>query len=486
MTADLHEHLATYLVNQRWFGGKGRTFTVVHVHALPWLTSDDARARFEIVTVAYDDGDQDAYQVPLVYLAEPDPALAHALLGDLKHPELGDVVAYDAVHVKSVTAAMLGCFRQAEEGVRRRAEEAVRRPPEDVQRPADQEAQATFVVVEGAELPDDAEQGIVSSADQSNTSVIYGESAILKFFRRISAGGNPDIEIHAALTHHKSDHVAALLGWIEATWVDGEGLHHTGQLAMLQTLLRTATDGWQLALASMRDLLIEEDLHPDEVGGDFAAEAERLGAATADVHLDLAAVFEVGTLTAEDQRRRGGAMVERLDAAVAAVPQLAQYADALRDHFDAFAALSEPLRVQRIHGDLHLGQVLRTVKGWKLIDFEGEPAKSLPERVTLDSQLRDVAGMLRSFDYAAAATLHQFGPSDQLSYRADEWVQRNRRAFLEGYSSVAGNDEPSQDLVLRAYEIDKAVYEALYEARNRPTWLAIPLAAIARLAAEED
>ncbi len=91
--------------------------------------------------------------------------------------------------------------------------------------------------------------------------------------------------------------------------------------------------------------------------------------------------------------------------------------------------------------------------------------------------------MLRSLDYAAAVTLHQFGESDQLSYRADEWAQRNRAAFLEGYASVAGDDAPSHDLVLRAYETDKAVYEALYEARNRPTWLAIPVAAIARLAA---
>ncbi|MEJ7744891.1 MAG: hypothetical protein WKF73_21560 [Nocardioidaceae bacterium] len=277
-----------------------------------------------------------------------------------------------------------------------------------------------------------------------------------------------------------------LLGWVEAEWLDAAGDVQSGQLAMLQTLLRTATDGWHLALTSMRDLLIEADLHPDEVGGDFAAEAERLGAATADVHLDLAAVFDTATLTADEQRSLSRAMVRRLEAAGEAVPEISEYVDPLRSHFDAFAELDQPLRVQRIHGDLHLGQALRTVKGWKIIDFEGEPAKALADRVSLDSPLRDVAGMLRSFDYAAAATLHQFGESDQLRYRADEWAERNRTAFLEGYASVAGDHGASHETVLRAYEADKAVYEALYEARNRPTWLPIPLGAIAGLAAKKD
>ncbi|MDQ3479728.1 MAG: aminoglycoside phosphotransferase, partial [Actinomycetota bacterium] len=348
MTAVLQEHLSSYLAKQRWFGGKGRDFSVVHVHSLPWLPSEDVRARIEIATVAYDDGDQDSYQVPLAYLDEPDPALAHAFVGEISHAELGDVVAYDAVHLKSVTAALLAGFRQAEQKTQRQAEEKT-------QRQADQLTQPTFAVVEGAELPDLSEAGMVSSAEQSNTSVIYGDSAILKLFRRISAGGNPDIEIHDALTRHRSDHVAALLGWIEARWMDVAGEAQAGQLAMLQTFLRTATDGWVLALTSMRDLLIEADLHPDEVGGDFASEAERLGAATADVHLDLAAVFDTATLTADDQRDLASAMVRRLDAAVVAIPQLAEYAEALQTSFDAFATLDQSLRVQRIHGDLHLG-----------------------------------------------------------------------------------------------------------------------------------
>ncbi len=142
--------------------------------------------------------------------------------------------------------------------------------------------------------------------------------------------------------------------------------------------------------------------------------------------------------------------------------------------------------MQRVHGDLHLGQTLRTVKGWKIIDFEGEPAKSLSERLTLDSPLRDVAGMMRSFDYAAGATRQDFGPGDQLRYRAEEWTQRNREAFLTGYSEEIGSDVRTHAVLLRAYEADKAVYEAVYEARNRPSWLSIPLTAIERFAAVSD
>src|SRR5262249_7793485 len=153
--------------------------------------------------------------------------------------------------------------------------------------------------------------------------------------------------------------------------------------------------------------------------------------------------------------------------------------------YRALAELSAPVVAQRVHGDLHLGQTLRTVKGWKLIDFEGEPMKSLQERVAPDSALRDVAAMLRSFDYAAGATLREFGTGDQLSYRAEEWAQRNRQAFLDGYVSVASLDAPEDRILMRAYEADKAVYEAVYEARNRPNWLAIPLHAVARLATEE-
>jgi len=160
----------------------------------------------------------------------------------------------------------------------------------------------------------------------------------------------------------------------------------------------------------------------------------------------------------------------------------------------SYDALSEvdSLEVQRIHGDLHLGQTLRTVKGWKLVDFEGEPAKPLAERRLPDSPWRDVAGMLRSFDYAAQSVVKDLysseDPGSQISYRANEWLQRNRTAFLEGYVErrlERGEPAltPAEEAIIDAYEADKAVYEVIYEARNRPGWLDIPLQAIDRIGA---
>jgi maltokinase len=253
---------------------------------------------------------------------------------------------------------------------------------------------------------------------------------------------------------------------------------------MLQVFLRTATDGWDLALASVRDLFVEGDLHPSEVGGDFAAESERLGEAVAVVHQELARVFPTETAGDEYGDGLARAMQRRLDEAVVVVPDLAPYAPALSRRFQKVRSGTAPVALQRVHGDLHLGQTLRTVKGWKLIDFEGEPAKTIAERADVSPAARDVAGMLRSFDYAAGATLQGFGENTQLAYRAQEWSQRNRSAFLAGYQSVAGDISAQEDL-LSAYEADKAIYEAVYEVRNRPSWVEIPMRAIARITAEE-
>jgi maltokinase len=254
---------------------------------------------------------------------------------------------------------------------------------------------------------------------------------------------------------------------------------------MLQTFLVTATDGWALATASVRDLYAEADLHADEVGGDFAGEAQRLGLATAEVHSAMAAVLPTRMFGPGDLRALAERMRARLEAAVVTVPELTPYAPSLAGSFDRLADLRRPVPVQRIHGDYHLGQVVRTVVGWKLVDFEGEPARPLAERVALDSPVRDVAAMLRSFDYAARHLLVIDHPgSDQIAYRAAEWAERNRAAFCEGYAKAAGHDPRDDDVLLRAYETDKVVYEAVYEARNRPAWLAIPLAGAESLATD--
>jgi maltokinase len=176
-------------------------------------------------------------------------------------------------------------------------------------------------------------------------------------------------------------------------------------------------------------------------------------------------------------------MRERLDTAVTVAPELLPYAPSLAKAFDDLADYDEVVAAQRIHGDYHLGQVIRTVVGWKLVDFEGEPEKPLAERVALDSPLRDVAAMLRSFDYAARHLQVIDHPDDeQIAYRANEWAQRNRSAFCDGYAKSSGRDPRDAEVLLRAYETDKVVYEAVYEARNRPSWLAIPLVGAERLA----
>src|SRR5262249_31632894 len=172
------------------------------------------------------------------------------------------------------------------------------------------------------------------------------------------------------------------------------------------------------------------------------------------------------------------------DVAVAAVPELAEYADKVGDAYSNLAELIEPVPAQRVHGDYHLGQVLRTQTGWVVLDFEGEPATPLAERRAPSSPLRDVAGMLRSFDYAAR---HQLitnpvaGPSSSLAARASDWVRRNSDAFCAGYAAAGGLDPAENYLLLRAMLLDKAVYEVVYEARNRPTWVSIPLESIAEL-----
>jgi maltokinase len=217
------------------------------------------------------------------------------------------------------------------------------------------------------------------------------------------------------------------------------------------------------------------------VGGDFAADSERLGAATASVHLDLAKVLPTEPADHAWLAEVSRGMTERLDAAIGVVPQLADHAEGLRAIYAAVADSGEDVVRQRVHGDLHLGQVLRTAIGWILLDFEGEPARPLAARRELDSPLRDVAGMLRSFDYAARHMLVEQPDHPQRAYRAQEWAERNRTAFCTGYAGAGGLDPGGGSPLLRAFEADKAVYECVYEARNRPHWLMIPLTSLSRL-----
>jgi maltokinase len=260
---------------------------------------------------------------------------------------------------------------------------------------------------------------------------------------------------------------------------------------MVQDYAANSADGWQMALASVRDLLAEADLRADEVGGDFAGEAARLGETVAVVHEELRQALGGGE---RDPADLAANWHRRLVTIAAQVPLLDEYVDAIGAAYDAVTELGDPVATQRMHGDLHLGQTLRTPTGWLMIDFEGEPSASHAERILPDSPMRDVVGMLFSFNYAAFHQLLQWDPAaplelsqdQQLVWRANEWCERNRSAFCDGYTLRSGTDPREFGTLLRAFELDKAVYQVLYETRSRPTWVGIPLAAIRRLTAEAD
>ncbi|SEC80653.1 maltokinase [Nocardioides exalbidus] len=463
MTSAL-EDLTAWIGEARWFGGKGRPWTLAGVRRVGELPDapEGVRVAIEIAEVAYSDSDEsELYQVPLAYYREPQDRIGHALVGEWDDEELGHAWVYDAVHDRQAMGLWLTAFSHGESASR---------------------GELMFHVLPGHEL-DLESHSTLFSGEQSNSSVAFGDDALMKVFRKVTPGVNPDIAIHQVLTEAGSTHVAALYGWLDLVDDESDGTDATIQLAMLQQFLRTASDGWDLALASVRNLYAEADLHADEVGGDFASEAARLGTALAEVHADLAAHFPVEQRDAAAVADLADAMTGRLDAALDVVPDLAPYATGLRETYDALRALGS-VEVQQVHGDLHLGQTLRTSLGWKIVDFEGEPAKPLAERLKPDSVWRDVAGMIRSFDYAPrVVSLTGLGPDSpeagQIDYRASEWSSRNRSAFLLAYTEQRGEGLGEQaGTLLAAYLADKTVYEAVYEARNRPGWLSIPLAAL--------
>jgi maltokinase len=477
VTDDLLTHVApevvaAYLEKTRWFGGKGRPFTVTAVRRLGRLGDVDPAVDVLLAELTYADvpaGAADAvelYQVPLALYSEPEHRLDHAFVGWWEDPDRGWTHAYDALHDREAMALWLAAFGAATDG------------------PVVGDG-LTFHRLPGFDLDLEATSALFTG-EQSNSSVAFGDDSMFKLFRKVTPGRNPDITTHEALTRAGSPHVASLYGWVEAA---GEAGGTSGgeplQLGMLQQFLRTATDGWDLALSSVRTLYAEPDLEPRQSGGDFAGEAERLGEALRDIHQVMHERLPVDPATVPAPSELAAAMERRLERALAIVPELARYADGLRAAYAALAGLPV-IEVQQIHGDLHLGQTLRTALGWKVVDFEGEPAKSLADRLLPDSPWRDVAGMLRSFDYAPYA-VDPIEPADAAAGDSErralgaEWTARAQRYFLTAYAGGAlGTVEQT---LVDAYVADKAVYETVYETRNRPEWLPIPLAAVALIGA---
>jgi maltokinase len=432
--SSLCELLRDWLPRQRWFAGKDRPVTELTVLSATEIFPGCLHILVDAGCVPFPapgDGTPppgDCYQLLLGAREHLSPRLGPALVGRVQDGPLAGLTVYDALHDPRSAALLL---------------DRLRRPGTA--------GPVRFEADPAAELPTGLAPRLLD-AEQSNSSLVYGDAFVLKVFRRIQPGVNPDLEVPRALAAQGCGRVPAPVAWLRTTepWA--------ATLGVLQPYLRDASDGWTLALRALA------------AGGDFTKEAYELGQATADVHLALASAFPAGTHG--DMACTAGAMTARLEAAATCVPALRPFVPGLRTAFGALATCDAGPPAQRIHGDLHLGQVLRAGREWFVIDFEGEPSRPLAERREAQSPVRDVAGMLRSFDYAAR----------QRRPWRPEWARRCREAYCAGYAVRAGWDPRKKHALLRAYETDRAVYEVLYEARHRPAWLPVPMAAIERLA----
>jgi trehalose synthase-fused probable maltokinase len=315
-------------------------------------------------------------------------------------------------------------------------------------------------------------------AEQSNSSVVLDERLVLKAYRRLGAGPNPELEILRFLTEHDFPHIAPLRGWyghcgrvIDATF------------GIVQDFLAGATDGWDLALA---------DLQEDPAR--FVARARELGQVTGRLHTVLASdnadpAFAPEETSAEALGLLTATVDEEIEQVFLDLPAdredlapIAGRGQEVRERLRMLTQVGSAGRVIRHHGDYHLGQLMHTPEaGWVVLDFEGEPARTLVERRRKRSPLRDVAGMLRSFAYAAVASalLHDRpAPAG--------WEQEVRAAYLDGYleetdQSLLPPGHAAVERLLSVFELEKAVYELRYELDNRPDWVKIPVTGIARL-----
>jgi maltokinase len=475
--------LGEFLQRQRWFAGKGRTLRDVSVLDVAVLREGDPAVLFVLLGAEYDDGGHERYQVPLALRdGEAPPDLGEKLVVQGEQ-DGGLRSVYDAL----AEPALAWCFWQAMAASRRVASEAGELRYES----------------EGLALGEN-ESGLIRTLgrEQSNTSLVRDDSEVLKIMRRIEQGTTPELEMTRALAHAGFTSIAAPLG-------SGEYVERGGEaalVAMLQPYLHNGTEGWTLALTSLRDLYADAEEAGErdaaarrqavlEQGSSFQPEAARLGEVSAEMHLALARVTEPDDMHALPTTPQmldawASEMVADLDRLLRSdAPALAS----LRARGPALAARFEALRgiesdaglAIRIHGDYHLGQVLRVDAGWVILDFEGEPDRPLAARRVRSSPLRDVAAMLRSFHYAAAAALmERCSPQEpvweQLLLQGTAWAEASCESFWNAY--VARADEgpllPSSAAtsVLRdAFLLQKAVYEVAYELGHRPDWVSIPL-----------
>ena len=457
------EMVTEWMPRQRWYHGKGH---VPRLRRVGGFRFEDPEGEVGVETLLLVDEAASppvVYQVPLTYRSAPLEGAEHALLGTMEHSVLGTRWVYDGPHDPVYVSELVRTVLESDES-------------DDAQASVGSNARATGTAT--GRVAGRVVSSSVLTGEQSNTSVICrmggegggpGEPLIVKVFRTVQDGDNPDVVVQSALTEAGSDRVPLAYGNLHGAWdaPSGEGVEH-GHLAFAQEFIPGVEDAWRVALVAAAS------------GTDFTARARDLGVVTAQIHTALAHALGTTDVTPEAREALVASMRQRCAAAVALVPDLAPRVDAVERVAASVRDLEWPA-LQRIHGDYHLGQVLDVPeRGWVALDFEGEPLRPLSERVAPDLTQRDVAGMLRSFDYAAGSVALADASLD-----ATAWAAACRTAFLEGYASVAGEPGPDATALVRALELDKALYEVVYEARNRPTWLPIPLAAVERLTTQE-
>ncbi|STD05000.1 1,4-alpha-glucan branching enzyme GlgB [Dermatophilus congolensis] len=462
------ELLTAWMPSKRWYTSKGNT---PELRRLGGFTFADPAGKVGVEVLilldscaATDSSPGVIYHVPITYRTSPLPNAEEHLIGTLQHPQLGKNWVYDGaadpVYVAELLRFSLGG------GVSTTGE------GEGLNDPA-----------RGIPLHTPRAVKVISSrilsGEQSNTSIIIegrigsgtqetARRLIVKLFRVLSSGLNPDVVLQSALATSGSRLVPEPFGCLTGTWENPHGGIAQGHLAFAQEFFTGTQDAWRTVTSALA------------TGEDFTARARDLGVATAQVHVDLARVLPTKPAEEEDHQAQIRSWQQRKDAALAAVPELAVHTEDIDAIFQAAQAAQWP-DLQRIHGDYHLGQVLDVPeRGWVLLDFEGEPLRPLHERNEPDLTMRDVAGMLRSFDYAAGSRAQE-APEEEATAQA--WASAAREAFCDGYASIASDPRTGANaLVLRALELDKALYEVVYETRNRPAWVSIPTAAVERLA----
>jgi maltokinase len=437
--------LREFVQGQRWFGAKSREIAHFQVIGAPVVSADEPLLVLALVEIRFQPGTHELYHLPLGFRRRWKDGIA----------EVEGWVAYDALTDPELARLLV---------LRMRAQEDV----------AGGEAIVEFRAT--TEPHGDLSNVRPMGAEQSNTSVVFDEELVLKVYRRIEAGVNPELEVLRFLTDRGFPSIASLEGW--AAYL-GTPLEAT--LAIAQSYVAGDGDGWTLAL----------DALTAGSGDEFVERLRVLGEVTGAMHTVLASDAGDPSFAAEEPSGEALGLltasvdeeIEELFATLPDLPELEPIAgrgEEVREQVRGLSHAGDSGKVIRTHGDYHLGQALWTRESWVILDFEGEPARPIIDRRLKRSPLRDVAGMLRSFAYAASAAELERGVEPP-----DGWEQRARDSFLLGYLSEVDSAlipaGSSFERLLAVFELEKAVYELRYELDNRPTWVRIPVAGIVRL-----